>query len=331
MTTTLDIELKKHASPRQSEYIDAVNGFGSYSEAARHFNVASSTIRESIYKLRKKTEDNKYIINEKPLSILFLPDSQVKPDEDLAFLHCQGKYIVDKLPDVIVDIGDFADMSSLSSYDKGKRSYEGRRYKSDIEAAITGMKIRMKPVRDYNYRQLALGKPIYKPKMYLTLGNHEHRIDRAVDLDPMLYGTISIDDLRYKDFGWEVIPFLEVKLINGVAFSHYFTTGTMGRPCSSATAMLNKKHMSCVAGHQQGLQLATGVKADGNMITCAIAGSGYEHAEDYLGPQGNAHWRGILMFHNVINGQLDPVMVPNSYLRERYNPEGKKYFTCPED
>ena len=267
----------------------------------------------------------------KQISILLLPDSQVRPGIDLAFLHHQGRYIVDKKPDVIVDIGDFADMPSLSSYDKGKRSAEGKRYKNDIEAAITGMKIRLDPLRKYNLKQLKQGKPLYKPKMVLTLGNHENRINRAADIDPMLYGTLTTDDLKYKEMGWDVIPFLEVMVINGVAFSHYFITGTMGRPCTSAQAMINKKHMSCVAGHQQGIQTARGVRGDGKKITCMIAGSSYEHNEEYLGYQGNCHWRGVVMMHNVLNGEYDPVDVPTSYLRERYNPEGKKYYTCPED
>ena len=66
---------------------------------------------------------------------LIIPDTQVKRDVDLSYLEWIGKYIVDKKPDVIVQIGDFADMPSLSSYDVGKKSFEGRRYKDDIEAA----------------------------------------------------------------------------------------------------------------------------------------------------------------------------------------------------
>lgn len=268
---------------------------------------------------------------ERQPKILVIPDSQVKPDEDYAFLHCQGSYLVAKKPDIVVHLGDFADMQSLSSYDKGKRSYEGRRYKNDIEASVTAMKILLRPLREYNKKQLELGLPLYKPKMVMLLGNHEERIMRATDMDPMLYGTIGVDDLKYESFGWEVIPFLQVKLVHGVSFSHYFTSGTMGRPCGTAQSMVNKKHASCVAGHQQGLQLATAVRADGKMITCIIAGSGYEHHEDYLGPQGNNHWRGILMLHNVDDGQFDPVVIPNKYLLNKYNPEGKKYIVCPDE
>ncbi len=319
------------ATSRQIQYVEAVKKYGSYKAAARALGVADSTLRQSLSYLKKKCGIRPEATQKDNIKILVLPDSQVKPDEDYAFLHCQGMYIVDKKPDIIVDLGDFADMPSLSSYDKGKRSYEGRRYKNDIEAARTAMKTRMKPVRDYNLRQLELGLPIYRPRMIMLLGNHENRINRATEIDAMLYGTISVDDLKYESFGWKVIPFLEVIRIHGIAFSHYFTTGAMGRPCTTAQAMLTKKHLSCVAGHLQGLNIATGIRGDGKMITCIIAGSAYDHTEDYLGPQGNAHWRGIIMLHNVQDGTFDPVMIPNHYLSRKYNPKGRKFYHCPKD
>ena len=50
-----------------------------------------------------------------------IPDCQVKDGVDLSYLTWVGKYLVEKKPDVIVQIGDFADMPSLSSYDVGKK------------------------------------------------------------------------------------------------------------------------------------------------------------------------------------------------------------------
>lgn len=252
------------------------------------------------------------------MKILFIPDSQVKPNQDLTFLSQIGRYIIDKKPDVIVHAGDFADMESLCSYDKGKKSFEGRRYRADIAAAHAGMESLLGPMREYNEMQYRNKKALYRPRMVLTLGNHEDRINRAINNEPLLDGTISTDDLNYAKYGWEVYPFLEVVVIEGIAFSHYFTTGAMGRPASSAQAMLNKKHMSCIAGHQQGRQSATGVKADGKQITAIIAGSCYEHDEDYLGPQGNKHWHGVIMLHNVIDGEFDEMFAPLHYIRERY-------------
>lgn len=251
-------------------------------------------------------------------SILVIPDAQVKPGTPTDHLKWLGQYIVDKRPDVIVNIGDWADMPSLSSYDVGKKSFEGRRYKADVDASLKAMYTLLAPMFDLQIRQRKNKKAVYEPRMVLTLGNHENRINRAVENDPKLEGTIGITDLEYETFGWEVFPFLDVVVIDGVAFSHYFSTGTAGRPASTANAQLNKVHMSCIAGHQQGLQIATGKRADGALLTSIIAGSFYTHDEEYMGQQGNKHWRGALMLHGVEDGQFDLNPLPIRYLEEKY-------------
>jgi Calcineurin-like phosphoesterase len=253
------------------------------------------------------------------LKIAVIPDVQVKTGHDFTFLKCIGNYLVDKKPDVVVCIGDFADMPSLSSYDIGKKSFEGRRYKADVEATHAAMEELLRPIDNFNQRARANHKERYLPRKLLTLGNHEQRIERAVENDPKLEGVLSIRDLKYEEYGWEVYPFLDVVVINSIAFSHYFTSGPMGRPCTSAQMMLTKKHMSCVAGHQQGLQFATSYRADGHRLTSIIAGSCYEHNEDYMGPQGNHHYRGIIMLNDVTpDGEFDLMPVSLRFLKERY-------------
>lgn len=238
-----------------------------------------------------------------------IPDAQQKPGVDPSFLAHVGKYIADKRPERIICIGDFADMPSLSSYDKGKREFEGRRYRRDIDAAKRAMEVLMEPI---------LKAPGYDPTMVMLLGNHEDRIDRATSLSPELDELMSTRDLGYEEAGWNVSPFLEVVIIDGVAYSHYFTSGPMARPITTANALLTKKHMSCIAGHQQGRQIATQTTADGKIITGIIAGSCYEHDENYLTPQGNKHWRGMFFLNDVVDGQFDEMPLSLNFLRKRY-------------
>lgn len=250
--------------------------------------------------------------------ILVLPDVQAKPGVDFAYLARIGRYMVEKKPDYLICLGDFADMESLSSYDRGKKAFEGRRYRADTVACKTALTALLAPLREYNAMQERNKKRRYEPRMILTLGNHEDRIHRAINDDPKLDGVLSVDDLGYQESGFEVIPFLEVIVIEGIAFSHYFTSGLMGRPVTTAQACLTKKHMSCVQGHQQGLQIATGYRGDGQLLTSIIAGSCYEHDEEYLGAQGNKHWRGFLMLHDCHDGVMDLMPVSLSYINKRY-------------
>lgn len=252
---------------------------------------------------------------------LIIPDTQCKYGQDFTYLNRIGTYIVEKKPDVIVHLGDFADMESLSSYDVGKKSFEGKRYTKDIQAAEEAMQCLMSPLHEFNKRAKKNKEKQYKPKLIFCLGNHEQRIQRAVENDPKLEGLITYEHLPYKKHGWEIHDFLKPVFIDGVAYSHYFPTGVMGRPATTASAMVSKLHMSCIAGHQQGKQVAYGKRPDGSTITCIIAGSCYEHEEGYLDHQTNQHFRGLVVLHEVNNGCFDEMFVSLDYLKKKYEPK----------
>jgi hypothetical protein len=152
------------------------------------------------------------------------------------------------------------------------------------------------------------------------MGNHENRINRAIYNDPKLEGLISTDDLNYKKY-WEEIPFLQPIVIEVVAFCHYFCSGVMGLPVGTARAMLTKMHMSCVAGHQQGRDIAYGQTAGGKEICAIISGSFYDHDENYLNYQTNNHFRGMYMLYDVCDGSFEEVAVPLKWLKKKYGKE----------
>ena len=273
---------------------------GNVSQAARALGIARTTLRCAIGRA-PEAEYKRHLV---------IPDVQAKPGVLLDHLTWAGEYAAEKKPDVIVCIGDFADFPSLSSYDKGKKSFEGRRYKSDIAAAHKAMALLMAPI---------MSEPGYSPHLVLTLGNHENRVNRAVENSPELDGMLSVDDLEYESWGWEVIPFLEPIVIDGVCYAHYFTSGVMGRPVSSARALNTKKHQSCVMGHTQRREIDYQYNAQGKRITSIFTGAFYQHDEDYLGPQGNAEtWRGLWMLNQVKDGEFDEMPVSLDYLKRRY-------------
>ena len=130
-----------------------------------------------------------------------IPDCQVKPGISLDYLKRIGLYLAEKKPDVIVQIGDFADMPSLNSYDVGKKTFEERRYCEDIRASQDAMARLLRPINKEQQRLRKNKKTVWSPEMYLTLGNHENRIERAVNNDPKLDGTLGVHDLGYAGYG----------------------------------------------------------------------------------------------------------------------------------
>lgn len=244
---------------------------------------------------------------------MVIPDIQAKAGVPDDHLECAANYALEKRPDVIVQIGDWADMESLSSYDKGKRSYEGRRYTKDIDAANASLN-RFESVIERHNRFNPRDQ--YNPRKVITLGNHEYRIERATEIQPELHGKLSLDDLNFKDCGWEVHDFLSPVEISGIQYCHYFCSGPMGRPVSSAAALLRTRHQSCTQGHIQHTDIAIHPQTQHIALFC---GTYYEHNESYLGFQGNNQRRQIVMKFEVENGRYDPLFVSLKFLKKFYS------------
>ena len=244
------------------------------------------------------------------LQIAVIPDAQVRPGVPINHLRAAGQYIAAKQPDVVVCIGDFADMPSLSSHDKpGTLKAEGRRYRADLDAAKTGMDLLMAPIK---------AAKAYSPMLVMTLGNHEDRITRYVDLHPEMLEHTRLSDLRYEQYGWKVYPFLQPVVIGGVVFCHYFPMGKRGHAAESPQRILSGLHMSAFAGHQQGRQIAYSPKADGGNLTAIISGSFYQHDEAYMPILSNRHWRGMWFLNEVKDGSFDEMALSVNYLLRRF-------------
>lgn len=248
---------------------------------------------------------------------IIIPDTQVKPGVPTDNLEWIGRFIAEEYdgkPNLrVIHLGDHADMPSLSMYDKpGSKEMEGRRYSEDIASANAGFERLTEP-----FDHVPCDR-------HILLGNHEARLQRAINADPVkLSGVIGYSDLNYKECGFKVHDFLDIAFIDGVGYSHYAVTPMTGRPMGgSAQLQLGKLGHSMVTGHQQTLDYAVKYtrndKGQMRSIHRIVAGAAYAHHEDYLGPQGNAHWRGIIVANEVRAGSFDPLFVSLNYLCRRY-------------
>lgn len=239
---------------------------------------------------------------------LVIPDSHAKPDVDNNRFDLLGRFIADTQPEVIVNIGDMADMESLCSYDVGTKSFEGRRYKADVDSVIDAQERMFAPMQQFNESQRRNKKKQYKPDLHMCLGNHENRINRVTELQPALDGTIGIEDLQYDEFGWMVHPFMSPVSIDGILYSHYFTSGIMGKAISGVHighSLLQKKFKSCTQGHSHLLDYKLQTAGDGTRLQGLSVGCFLEtdQFEAYAGEESNAMWwRGIIVKHITDNG-----------------------------
>jgi hypothetical protein len=243
---------------------------------------------------------------------LVIPDGQVKEGVNTDHWEWIGNYIVEKKPDNLICIGDFWDMPSLSIYDKGKLPFEGRRYVKDIKAGRSAMERLLKPIDDYN--RTATVK--YNPLKDFTEGNHEGRASRVADMNPEYAGKIDRSDFGIEEYGWNFHPFLKVIERDGIEYAHYFTSGVMGKPVSSAAVLLRERQRSATMGHVQHMDIAIHKKTLQTALFCATC---YSHDEQYLGPQGNSQKRGIIVKFEVEAGRYDLLMVSLNFLKKAYS------------
>jgi len=266
-----------------------------------------------------------------------VPDTQAQreiegkkvPSEHLGWI---GQYFVDKYagrPNVtIIHLGDHWNMGSLSSYDKGKRQMEGKRYLDDVEFGNDCFDLLCWSMEDYNRVH---PRSQWHPRKHFLLGNHEDRIDRACIDNAQLDGTIGYHQLnagmtpvkdqqerQVPNHGWTVHPFLQPVLLDGVAYSHYFLNPANGRPVAGMIET-RIKTIGCTftQGHQQGLRCGILETFNGRKRGM-VAGSCYLHNEEYRGPQGTNEWRGIVVCYNVGGGDYDLKEVSLDSLCRRY-------------
>lgn len=244
------------------------------------------------------------------MRIATIADTQIMDGVPTDHLRAYGEWIAAKQPEVIVHLGDHWDFPSLSFHNKpGSIALEGRRYVKDFDAGRRALDEFLSPIAR------ARG---YRPTMVYLLGNHCILPSRQAAQDARLEGALKDPVEVLEQYGWKVYPFLQPVVIGGTAFSHYFPSGALGKPVSTASMLLRKLHMSAVAGHQQGRDIAYARRADGAMMTGLISGSFYQHQMQWMSPAQNLHWRGTFVLNEVRDGQFDELALSISYLKRRH-------------
>lgn len=256
-----------------------------------------------------------------PKRIFVIPDAQVRPGVPLDYIDWVGKSIVEYRPDIIVCLGDFCDMHSLSSYEeKGSAPMEGARYKDDIFTANEAFRRLCIPMEKELARIKRRHIKKWTPRLVYLKGNHEIRADRFVENDPRYLGVLSSDD--FETPGWERYGFLDIVEIEGVLFSHYFKMQNSNNPIGGSTDnRLNKIGRSHVQGHQVGFIYGNRVYPDGSTRHSLTCGSMYLHQEEFRGPQCNTHFRGVVLLNDVRDGDFDVMPLSLRHLCRKHTGE----------
>ncbi len=226
---------------------------------------------------------------------LVIPDAQLKPGDDLSHIRWAAEAILDYKPDVIVVIGDWFDMPSLSMHEApGSKEAEGRNVKSDIDIGNEAFELLVGPMHKEMARRKRRKQAQWNPECHFLMGNHENRITRAVYNDPKWDGLLGLDALKTPGFMRH--NFLDIVKIDGIAYCHYFPNPFSGKAIGGTIInRLNHIGQSFVQGHQQGFMYASKQYPD-HVKHGLVCGRFYTHAEHYRPADvPTSEWRGIVV------------------------------------
>lgn len=231
-----------------------------------------------------------------------------------------GKFIYDIKPDYVVDLGDGADMASLSSHDtKYPQIVVAESYEKDVEA--------------YNEAQDRLRLPFRQNKRRMPTwlgleGNHENRIKKAIAFDPRLEGQkygVSFKHLQTDHWFDEYTEYSNsapgIAVYDGVTYAHYIASGNYGAAMSGkyhAAKLLDKLHTSVTVGHSHKRDVHFKDDSYPKRSIGLVAGC-YKGGEDHWSGQASRDWwKGVIVKRNIDNGHYDPEFISMSRLKEVY-------------
>lgn len=247
---------------------------------------------------------------------LIIPDSHAHPDFNNDRAIWLGKFIADLKPEVVINLGDMWDMSSMASFDKGKKSFWGRSYKKDLDAGL-----------DFDDKLWHFVRKNKKKKPYSVFieGNHEHRVKKALDMQPELDGTIGFSDFDLSRNYNEVVPYEGgtpgIIEVDGIHYAHYFVSGVMGRPIGGehpAYSLLTKEFSSCTCGHIHVTDYCVRTSVSGKRVMGLVAGVYQDYDSKWAGEINKLWWRGVVVKHNVENGNYSPQWISIEELQKAY-------------
>lgn len=238
------------------------------------------------------------------MKIVVIGDTHAHPDYDNKRFRALGEFAAEELQGAgddgyIVQVGDWSDICSLNTHGT-KLELEGVRWKDDIDITQDSLAEFMAPF--YRRRRKF-------PRRFITLGNHEYRINRWIAQEPKFQGTMSVEDLGFADFGFECIPYRKMLNLGGVNFVHHLGSQSPSpAKITSPTNGIKAIGVSTVVGHTHTASYTPVYFRDrvvhGIDAGCAIHETmGYD--EGWSHQSAHKYRRCVWVLENVNNGDFD--------------------------
>lgn len=247
---------------------------------------------------------------------LVIGDAHADPNFSNRRFDALGNFIVDRRPDNIVQIGDWGNLDSISFHNHGRPLLqEGQRLAADLESMRDAYDRMMRPLYGEWDKSKKAKKRKYNPNRYWLEGNHEDRVRKFLEINPVLEGFVPDTDLvGAKEEGWVIVPYREYVFIKGTAFTHV-PQNDANQPVGGKYMVMRaaERHATTVVfGHNHrreiiGVNRVTEGTTHGTRVDGIAAGCYFDYDPEYVrGGLGNlAWWRGLVMLTHVGYSRVD--------------------------
>lgn len=210
------------------------------------------------------------------IRVVVIGDAHDDPKQPKDRFEWIGHYINQERPDVVIQIGDFANFDSLNTHVPNE-TFNGKA-KPTFLADVGSLRLAIDAINS---------KLNYIPERHCTLGNHERRLYLFEDSAPEAHGMMSCEiDCTFRDRGWTYSPYGQIYMRGGVGFVHA-ALNRMGKTYggkNAETTIANDAVFDLVIGHShvervyRAPKIGTGNEIQIMNVGCALPEG---HVEEY--------------------------------------------------
>lgn len=243
------------------------------------------------------------------------------PETDNSRFKALGQFLYDLKPDMVIDLGDGADMRSLNSYDdRYPKALASQNYEKDINSYNDAQELLRHPFKHHRKK---------RPYWVGFEGNHENRIKKYLALNPRNEGEkygVSFSHLQ-TDYWFDDYHEYEnsgpaIAIYDRIAYAHYFTSGNSATATSGihhAYTLVNNLGCSATCGHshKRDIHFKDGALPTSNI---GLVVGCYKGSEEHWAGQANkGWWHGVVVKRELENGTYEPEFVSLAQIMKAYN------------
>lgn len=253
--------------------------------------------------------------------VLVIPDLHQDPrhEDRIDVLRWIGRLGAERNVPRVIQLGDWGTFDSVSSHDRNE-TRRGR-VKPSVRADLDNLAESLAAWRDG-------AGTTWKPKLHVTLGNHENRLETFENYHPESQGMFANErDQTFARYGWRTKPYGELMYVQGVAFTHHPTNGA-GKAYGGKTGAqraANEVACSIVGGHTHRLQHHTAGKigpieaVDIIEAGCALP---WGQVEAYAMHSITGWWHGVGILACMGGRVMSAEWIDMLAIRDRYSDAG---------